>query len=1089
MERSGFFDAYLVGNEYDRVYLAEHFAKYFASFIGNGVFGGKSDELHVTVTDPLSRRVAVQSGQAYINGYWYENEAELPLSLDVADGVLHRKDSIVLRWSSIDRDIKLDVKRGTPSHAPEAPSVTRNNETYELLLAVVSVPAGATTITDVDIEDTRLDAEVCGLVQGVVQQFDTTAFGTQLQTFINNYIATSNDRYGQFDEHLETAEQSADQTLSDYEAHVVTQTDTVDTKLNQFDTYKTDKEAAILGKQNMFNTFADTKVNEVDAYKTAREAEILSKKNTFYDYVDDESTAVLNKKTVFIQDVDDLLVLCQNAYSAYLQSVADLKDQGQQAYDDFLVWLNSVKLDATDDIQDLLDELNQLIDGDTVGILTDALNKRVYMAKVSKSISAEGWYRLFEIAGSDGVVFPHVLSIYHEYGYALPAIAVVDIVLTNTPTAFYVDFGLRSIGVSGSSTAQLKFDKIRVVKSEGSKIYYDCFISGTSANYYYADLHHSGRREVNTHNFAIAPEITSNDRVVEYSLIDNYGKSSDKAYGKALDVEAKLNESLVSYQLAVHQGTTQNQLNALLNNFSANYGSRTKYNLVVSVNQWLTLDAGQWYVEGFKVSANQEWQIAKRSKGLEPGDGQKIMYRSKNAGAWSDWKDIIQPLDDLEQSIADLQGDVEALEAKETYEGSFSGDLNGVGFKDIDVHGTGGIELDVSKANAFSLVLGGNAGRTLWISNNKPNRVYEIWIKLDRRGGSLAALSFNIDMSWENDDVLNLGENESALVKLVSSNGGLTWVASYTKGEELEIGASAKVITQDDLTLSPTSSRYVYTGQSGANDRRHLVIPKYLNGSEVKSTAGWFSAVYGPSSLYELYSRADGITNMQYMFENAYVDTRFVQLNTSNVLYMDSMFSRATLPEVCDLDWIAGENLKTGHAMFEHTEGVKEINLNNFSPETTTDLRSMFYASKVEHVRMPNLGSGSQTTKALYISTMFSYCRELLSVDFGETTFSVMYNAINNMFEDCSKIETIDLSNMRATTYQSGGSWTSAFAGCSELTTLDVSGFDTDYIQSANYMFEGCDALTTCYVKSEKDGNFFRNQLGTPSTINFIVKP
>ena len=30
-EQCGFFDAHVVGNEYDRVYLAEQFARYFAS--------------------------------------------------------------------------------------------------------------------------------------------------------------------------------------------------------------------------------------------------------------------------------------------------------------------------------------------------------------------------------------------------------------------------------------------------------------------------------------------------------------------------------------------------------------------------------------------------------------------------------------------------------------------------------------------------------------------------------------------------------------------------------------------------------------------------------------------------------------------------------------------------------------------------------------------------------------------------------------------------------------------------------------------------------------------------------------------------
>ena len=51
MERCGFFDANLVGEEYDRVYLASQFAAYFASFIGNGVYASKSDKLQVVEQD------------------------------------------------------------------------------------------------------------------------------------------------------------------------------------------------------------------------------------------------------------------------------------------------------------------------------------------------------------------------------------------------------------------------------------------------------------------------------------------------------------------------------------------------------------------------------------------------------------------------------------------------------------------------------------------------------------------------------------------------------------------------------------------------------------------------------------------------------------------------------------------------------------------------------------------------------------------------------------------------------------------------------------------------------------------------------
>lgn len=190
-EKSGFFDAHLVNGEYDRVYLAENFAKYFASFIGNGIFGGKSSELMVQQKATADMSVKVLSGQGWINGYWYENDNELSLAIDVADGVLNRIDIVVLRWDNSERVIRLDVKKGTPATNASAPIIQRNADMYELMLAHVYVKAGATKITQADIVDTRLNNDVCGFVHGVVEQFDTTVFGKQIDSFIENFEASS----------------------------------------------------------------------------------------------------------------------------------------------------------------------------------------------------------------------------------------------------------------------------------------------------------------------------------------------------------------------------------------------------------------------------------------------------------------------------------------------------------------------------------------------------------------------------------------------------------------------------------------------------------------------------------------------------------------------------------------------------------------------------------------------------------------------------------------------------------------------------------------------------------------------------------
>lgn len=188
-EQSGFFDAHLVNGVYDRTYLADNFAKYFASFIGNGVFGGKSNELMVQQKETADMSVRVLSGQGWINGYWYENSNEVSLAIDVADGVLNRIDLVVLRWDNTQRVIRVAVKKGVPASVPSIPTLQRSADYYELKLAQININAGLTKITQANITDTRLNTEECGLVHAVVDQLDSAELGIQLDAYISEFIA------------------------------------------------------------------------------------------------------------------------------------------------------------------------------------------------------------------------------------------------------------------------------------------------------------------------------------------------------------------------------------------------------------------------------------------------------------------------------------------------------------------------------------------------------------------------------------------------------------------------------------------------------------------------------------------------------------------------------------------------------------------------------------------------------------------------------------------------------------------------------------------------------------------------------------
>lgn len=200
MERCGFFDANLVGEEYDRVYLAAQFAAYFASFIGNGVYAERSNQLQVVAMPTPQMQVGVEKGQGWINGYWYENTDTMYLPIEVADGVLNRIDSIVLRLGFAERNMWLMVKRGTPAVNPIAPEVTRTADYYDLQLATISIPASSIRITQAQIKDTRMNQDVCGWVTGVVKQLDTTTLFNQFETYFQEFKENNQADYEEWTE-------------------------------------------------------------------------------------------------------------------------------------------------------------------------------------------------------------------------------------------------------------------------------------------------------------------------------------------------------------------------------------------------------------------------------------------------------------------------------------------------------------------------------------------------------------------------------------------------------------------------------------------------------------------------------------------------------------------------------------------------------------------------------------------------------------------------------------------------------------------------------------------------------------------------
>lgn len=98
---------------------------------------------------------------------------------------------------------------------------------------------------------------------------------------------------------------------------------------------------------------------------------------------------------------------------------------------------------------------------------------------------------------------------------------------------------------------------------------------------------------------------------------------------------------------------------------------------------------------------------------------------------------------------------------------------------------------------------------------------------------------------------------------------------------------------------------------------------------------------------------------------------------------------------------------------------------------------------------------------------MFYGCTNLTSVDMSKfNTKNVTY--MSSMFQDCSNVETLDLSSFDTTNVKY---MQSMFNGCSRLTKVDLSSFNTAKVQYMGDMFSGCSSLTDLDVSNFKTAN------------------
>ena len=172
----------------DRVYNADDVNTFLEGLITpSGIYGNVDSMMQVTAGTGMT--VIVGAGKAAINHHWFRSTAAETLSLSPAHQILNRYDAIILRQNITSREISLQVLEGTPATTPTVPAIVRNDNYFDLKLAQVYIPAGATQVQQANINDQRLNSNVCGVITGLITQLDTSTFAAQLNAWMSQQTA------------------------------------------------------------------------------------------------------------------------------------------------------------------------------------------------------------------------------------------------------------------------------------------------------------------------------------------------------------------------------------------------------------------------------------------------------------------------------------------------------------------------------------------------------------------------------------------------------------------------------------------------------------------------------------------------------------------------------------------------------------------------------------------------------------------------------------------------------------------------------------------------------------------------------------
>lgn len=123
-------------------------------WMSTGVIKGALNELSV-YADSTGMQCKVKSGNAWIQGFYFQSDAEVVMPISAANATNPRIDRVALQVDWTNNNISIIILQGTPASSPTPPALTQNTSLWQISLAQVYVGANVSTIAAGNITDER----------------------------------------------------------------------------------------------------------------------------------------------------------------------------------------------------------------------------------------------------------------------------------------------------------------------------------------------------------------------------------------------------------------------------------------------------------------------------------------------------------------------------------------------------------------------------------------------------------------------------------------------------------------------------------------------------------------------------------------------------------------------------------------------------------------------------------------------------------------------------------------------------------------------------------------------------------------------